>query len=221
MRYALACGLVERDYTVDIKDALVKHKIKHQPALIKPEDVKEFLEAFQCNDARLHKQTRLALEMLMLTFVRPVEMAEARLEEFNLSEEKWVIPPERMKMGEEHIVPLSKQTIRILHQLKELNGDREHLFINQRDPKRPMSKDTFSNAIRLLGFQGRHTGHGFRAMAETLIQEQLEYDFSVVDRQLAHKPKGSLGATYNRAQFLEKRTLMMQHWADYIDRLKF
>lgn len=221
LSYALACGLVERDYTLDIKGAVIKHKVKHQPALTQPKQVKEFLDALKFNDARLHKQTKLALKLLMLTFVRPVELSGVKWEEFNFTDNKWIIPPGRMKMGKEHIVPLSKQSIHILDQLKELNGDYEHVFINQRDPHRSMSRDTFSNAIRLLGFQGRHTGHGFRAMAETLIQEELEYDFSIVDRQLAHKPKGSLGATYDRAQFLEKRTVMMQDWADYIDRLKF
>ncbi|CAM1360792.1 conserved hypothetical protein [Tenacibaculum litopenaei] len=129
-------------------------------------------------------------------------------------------PCRKNEDGLKHVVPLSKQVLRILEQLKKVNGNSEYVLPNRRDLNRHMSRDAFSKAVRLLGFQDRHCAHGFRAMAETLIQEQLDYDFSIVDRQLAHKHKGSLGATYNRAQFLEKRTIMMQDWADYIDSLK-
>ncbi|WP_339608893.1 integrase arm-type DNA-binding domain-containing protein [uncultured Roseivirga sp.] len=218
LRFAMAHGNVDRDYTLDISDALVTRKVRHQPALTKPDEVKEFLKAFERNEARLHKQTRLGLELLMLTFVRPIEMAEARWDEIDLDKKQWVIPANRMKMGDEHIVPLSKQALRIIYQLKEINGNRDHLLINQRDPKRPMSRDTFSKAVRLLGFQGRHSGHGFRAMARTLIHEQLEYDETPIERQLSHKANGPLGSAYDRTKFLDKRVQMMQDWADYLEK---
>lgn len=216
LRFAIAHGKVERDFTLDISDALVTHKVRHQPALTTPEEVREFLLAFHRNDARLHTQTRLGMEMLMLTFVRPIEMAEARWDEFEFDQNRWVIPAGRMKMGYDHIVPLSSRVVEITTKLKELNGDREFLFVNHRDPQRPMSRDTFSKAVRLLGFRGRHTAHGFRAMARTLIHERLGYDETPIERQLAHRAKGPLGSAYDRTQFLHDRAKMMQDWADYL-----
>lgn len=220
LRFAMAHGNVDRDYTLDIGDALVTRKVRHQPALTKPEEVREFLRAFERNEVRLHKQTCLGLEMLMLTFVRPVEMAEARWNEIDMDQKRWVIPASRMKMGVEHVVPLSQRVLNILKELKEMNGSRDHLLINQRDSTRPMSRDTFSKAVRLLGFQGRHSAHGFRAMARTLIHECLGYDQAPIERQLAHKTSGTLGATYDRTEFLEKRKGMMQDWSDYIDKIR-
>jgi len=125
-----------------------------------------------------------------------------------------------MKMGVEHVVPLSQRVLYILKELKEMNGSRDHLLINQRDSTRPMSRDTFSKAVRLLGFQGRHSAHGFRAMARTLIHERLGYDQAPIERQLAHKASGTLGSTYDRTEFLEKRREMMRDWADYLNRLR-
>lgn len=216
LRFAVAHEKAERDFTLDISDALVTHKVKHQPALTTPEEVREFLQVFQRNDARLHTQTRLGLEMLMLTFVRPIEMAEARWDEFDLESNRWIIPEGRMKMGYDHVVPLSTRVIEIIYKLKQLNDGREFLLINHRDPARPISRDTFSKAVRLLGFQGRHTAHGFRAMARTLIHERLGYNETPIERQLAHRANGPLGSAYDRTQFLDERARMMEDWAVYI-----
>ncbi|MGH1406006.1 MAG: tyrosine-type recombinase/integrase [Rhodomicrobiaceae bacterium] len=219
LRYASACGIDTRDYTLDIADALVTRPVRHQNAL-SPDEIKEFLTALDRNNARLHLQSRLGLEMLMLTFVRPIELAEARWDEFNLQESRWTIPASRMKMKCDHIVPLAKQTHAIIGQLRELNGTREHLFTNHRDQRRPMCRDTFSKGVRLLGFQGRHSAHGFRALARTSIREKLDYDPEVIERQLAHKASGPLGSAYDRTQFLDQRSVMMQDWADYIEQIR-
>jgi integrase len=157
--------------------------------------------------------------MLMLTFVRPIELAAAEWGEFDLQAKRWVIPAKRMKMRFDHVVPLSKQALKILQEMKEISGKHQYVFIQQRTPKKHMSRDTLSNAIRSLGFQGRHTAHGFRAMARTTIREKLNWDSEVIERQLAHAPNTSLGRAYDRTQFIDQRTRMMQEWADYIDKL--
>lgn len=219
LRYAMARGMADADLTMHITDAMATRRVKHQPALA-TDEIPEFIDALNRNEARLHVQSRLALEMLMLTFVRPAELAAAEWDEFDLDDRRWIIPSHKMKMGYDHIVPLATQTMDILERLKELNGNRQHLFINQRDPKRPMRRDTLSKGVRLLGFQDRHTAHGFRATARTAIRERLGWDSEIIERQLAHAPKGSLGRAYDRAQFVDQRTKMMQDWANYLDTLK-
>jgi integrase len=218
LRYAVACGKADRDYTLDIQDALATRKVKHQPAL-EPNELPEFLEALERNEARLFPQTRLALKMLLLTFVRPIELASAEWSEFDLEDKRWIVPAEKTKMRKDHTVPLSQQTIEILEQLREMNGHTNYLFINQRDPRKHMSRDALSKAVRQLGFQDRHSAHGFRALALTALQEKLGYPFHVADCQLGHGKKNSLGAAYDRTQFLEQRIPMMQDWADYIDHI--
>ncbi len=215
-RYAIACGKAERDYTIDISDALAKRRVKHQPAL-EPNEIHEFLTALDRNDARLYQQTRLAIKMLMLTFVRPIELAAAEWDEFDFNDNRWIIPAKRMKMRSDHVVSLSKQTLEILEEMKPISGKYQYVFIQQRSNKKHMSRDTLSNAIRALGFQGRHTAHGFRAMARTTIREKLNWDSEVIERQLAHAPNTSLGRAYDRTQFIEQRVNMMQDWADYLD----
>ncbi len=218
-RYGIACGKADRDYTIDISNALTKKQVKHQPAL-KPNEIPEFLNALHKNDARLYQQTRLALKMLMLTFVRPIELAAAEWEEFDFNDNRWIIPAKRMKMRSDHVVPLSKQCLEILKEMKLISGKYKHEFIQQRSNQKHMSRDTLSNAVRALGFQGRHSAHGFRAMARTTIREKLNWDSEVIERQLAHAPNTSLGRAYDRTQFIDQRTEMMQDWADYIDNLR-
>lgn len=215
-RYAIANGKAERDFTLDIGDALAVHRTQHQPAL-EPKDIPEFLTALERNEARLYPQTRLALKMLMLTFVRPIELAAAEWSDFDFQDKRWIIPSEKMKMGFDHIVPLASQTLNILRQMRQLNGNRQYVFAKQTNPKDHMSRDTLSKAIRALGFQDRHTAHGFRALARTAIREKLNYDSEYIERQLAHAPNTSLGRAYDRTHFIEQRTTMMQAWGDFLD----
>ena len=216
LRYGVATGKARRDYTIEIGDALVTRKVKHQPAL-SPDDIPVFLSALQQNKARLYPQTQLALKMLMLTFVRPIELASMEWSEIDFDNKIWSIPADKMKMGHDHIVPLSSQAIDILNELKEANGRRPYVFVKQTKPTDHMHRDTLSKAVRSLGFQGQHSAHGFRALARTTIREKLSYDTEVIERQLAHKPSGSLGSAYDRTQFIDQRKAMMQDWADYID----
>jgi integrase len=217
-KYAIPNGVAERNPAADLHGALVPYKKSHFAAL----DIKElpeFLKALERNDARLYQQTRNAVRLLMLTFTRTSELINATWDEFNLDEAIWEIPAERMKMRKAHIVPLSKQAIEIFKEQKEMAGKWKWVFPNQVRPITPMSNNTVLFAIGRLGYKGRMTGHGFRALAMTAIKENLGYRHEVVDRQLAHAHRNSVDAAYDRAQFLSERKKMMQEWSDYIDAL--
>ena len=218
LRYAVILGKAERDLTKDIGDALSKRPRTHQPAL-SPNEIHEFLLTLERNEARLFPQTRLALKMLMLTFVRPIELASAEWQEINFKDNLWIIPANKMKMKFDHVVPLSAQTVSILQELRVLNSHRRYIFPKQSNSKEHMSRDTLSKAVRSLGFQGRHSAHGFRALARTTIREKLNWDSEVIERQLAHAPNTSLGRAYDRTQFLEQRAKMMQDWGNYLDKI--
>lgn len=219
LRYAVAHQKIERDFTVDLVEAFPTRSIKHQPAL-ESHEIPEFLKALRNNDARLYVQTRLALKMLMLTFVRPIELVSAEWSEFDFEDNRWIIRATKMKMKKDHIVPLFSQTLKILNQMKQVTGDGQYVFPKQTKPKEHMARDTLSKAVRSLGFQGRHTPHGFRALARTTIREKLDWDSEIIERQLAHLPNTSLGNTYDRTQFLDKRIIMMQEWGDYIEQIE-
>lgn len=217
MRYAIATGRTDRDYTADLKDALPNVKTTHYAAL-EPREIPEFLHTLHKNDARLYPQTRIAVEFLMLTFVRTSEMIEAKWEEFDLKDRMWTIPAERMKMRQPHLVPLSRQVMTLLDELKQLRThESEWVFASQVRPRNHMSNNTVLEALRRMGYRGRMTGHGFRALAMTTLKERLNVRHEVIDRQLAHSVGNSVVAAYDRAQFLTQRIEMMQQWADYID----
>ncbi len=153
-----------------------------------------------------------------LTFTRKKELTEAKWKEIDFKNRVWTIPAERMKMEKAHLVPLSKQAISILEELKKINGEWKYILTSQIEPRKPMNEDTPLRALYSMGYKGIHTIHGFRALAMTAILENLNYRFDVVDAQLAHSKKGSLGAAYDRAQYLAERKAMMQDWADFIDK---
>ena len=217
-RYAIAEGKAVTDPSRDIGDALKPVKKEHYAAL----DVSElpaFLKAMERNEARLYENTRNALKLIMLTFVRTNELINARWDEIDVERKEWVIPAERMKMGKEHIVPLSRQALEILESQSEISGKSELVFPSSVKPRKSISNNTILGAIKRLGYQGRMTGHGFRALAMSAIKQELGYRHEVVDRQLAHVPKNKIDKAYDRALFLEERKKMMQEWADYIDSL--
>lgn len=141
----------------------------------------------------------------------------ARWEEFDFEAGLWEIPAERMKMKKAHIVPLSRQVKELFLEQKEITGQWEWVFPNQVRPKKHMTNNTVLMALRRMGYQGKMTGHGFRALAMSTIKEKLGYRHEVVDRQLAHVPANQVDKAYDRAQFLDDRTKMMQEWADYVD----
>jgi len=218
LRYGVAIGCAERDCTPDLKDALKTKKTEHYAA-ITPQELPQLLKDLESNKARMYEPTQLAVRLMLLTFLRTSELIKAKWDEFNFEDKIWTVPADRMKCKKSHLVPLSTQTIETLERLKEYNWNREWVFASHVKPKRHMSNNTILTALYRMGYKGKMTGHGFRALALTTLLEELHYPFDVADTQLAHSKRGSLGAAYDRAQFLEQRKVMMQDWADYIDGL--
>ena len=181
----------------------------------------DFLRALDQNDARLFPQTRRSIRLLMLTMTRTSELILAGWDEIDLDKAIWEIPGSRMKMGNPHIVPLSRQAVALFREQQE---DTKHLntpwvFPNQVRPQKAMSNNTILMGIKRMGYAGRMTGHGFRALAMTTIMEVLGYRHEVPDTQLAHAKGDSVRRAYDRTKFLPERKKMMQEWADYLDAL--
>jgi len=218
MRYATQTGRAKRNFMPDMKGALKKYKRTHYAAITHKE-LPDLISAINRNEKRLYRQTILGLKLIMLTFVRTNELINATWDEFNLDKKVWEIPAERMKMKRPHTVPLSRQVIEILLELKEMFGDDGFILRGVRRNKKPMSNITLLKALERLGYKGKMTGHGFRALAMSTIKQVLKYQHEVVDRQLAHEHGDQVDAAYDRATFMDDRIIMMQDWADYIDSL--
>jgi len=215
-RYAIVHEKAERNPAADLKGALKPYKKTHYAAL----DIKKlpvFMSQLEHNEARLYPHTRLAMKMMVLTFVRTGELIGARWDEINWAEKQWEIPATRMKMKQPHIVPLSRQVLAILKELHDISTNAVYIFPSQIRSNKHMSNNTLLKALERMGYKGEATGHGFRALAMSTIKEKLGYRHEVVDRQLAHAQRNQVDAAYDRAQFLDERRKMMQKWADYID----
>jgi len=225
-RYAIATGRAERDPTPDLRGALKPVLVRHMPAITDPQRVGDLLRAIEGYKGM--PITRAALQLAPLVFVRPGELRKAEWAEFDLDAAEWRIPAARMKRtkqeklsGNAHVVPLSRQAIAVLKELQPLTGHGRFVFPSPRTGERPMSDNGVLSALRRMGFPGDEmTGHGFRAMARTLLAERLNVDEGVIEAQLAHAVKDSLGRAYNRTAFLDQRRGMLQVWADYLDKLR-
>ncbi|MBF0371601.1 MAG: tyrosine-type recombinase/integrase [Magnetococcales bacterium] len=218
-KYAVITGKCESNPAADLQGALKAHVVTHQKA-IDVQDLPELLQAIESYDSLAggDLQTKLALKLLALTFVRTSEMRLATWEEFDLEKAEWRIPAERMKMRAPHIVPLSQQALEIIQQQHAINGAFQWVFAG-RMPRRPMSENTALYALYRLGYRGRMTGHGFRAVASTILNE-MGFRPDVIERQLAHKERNESRAAYHRSQYIEERKAMMQRWADHLDALR-
>lgn len=216
-RYGIACGYCKHDLSADLRGALTPHVKKHQAA-VKPEELPGLLRAIAGYEKQGDKQTMLALQLLALTFVRTGELIGSVWNEFDLKAGLWVIPASRMKMKNEHVVPLSQQSLKILGELKDIGGG-SRFVLPGRNRDKPISNNTLLFALYRLGYKGKMTGHGFRSVASTIFNEQ-GYNRDVIERQLAHCETNEVRGAYNRAEYLPARTAMMQEWADYLDKLK-
>lgn len=217
-RYAIATGRAERDPTQDLKGALSPYRRQNFAAITDSREVGPLLRAIDSYRGQL--VTRCALQLAPLLFVRPGELRAAEWVEFDLKGREWRIPATRMKMNVPHIVPLSRQALAVLNELQALTGRGRYLFPSLRTRNRPMSENTVNAALRRLGYTGKEmTGHGFRSMASTLLNEQ-GWNRDAIERQLAHCERSSSRAAYNYAEYLEERRRMMQAWACYLDGLK-
>jgi integrase len=202
----------------DLKDALAPVKSRNFASVTDPIRVGELMRAIDGYTG--HPVTALALKLAPLVFVRPGELRAAEWSEFDLANAEWRIPGARMKMREPHIVPLSRQALAILRELEPLARGGRYLFPSLRTRDRPMSDNTINAALRRLGYTSEEqTGHGFRSMASTLLNEQ-GFPPDVIELQLAHAERNKVRAAYNKAQRLPERRKMMQAWANYLDTLR-
>jgi integrase len=218
-RYAIATGRAERDPTPDLKGALPPVKQTHRAAITDPKAIAELLRAM--DDYQGTFVTKCALRLAPLVFVRPGELRKAEWAEIDLDKAEWNIPAERMKMREPHLVPLSAQAVAILRELHPLTGGGRYVFPGARTNGRPMSDNAILAALRRMGFaKDEMSGHGFRAMARTILDEVLQVRPDYIEHQLAHAVRDPNGRAYNRTAHLSERRKMMQQWADYLDKLK-
>lgn len=216
-RYAVATGRAERDVSSDLRGALPAARHTHFAALTEVSEVAGLLRALDGFKGTFVVQC--ALRLAPLLFVRPGELRAAEWAQFDLDKAQWRYTVSKTKT--EHLVPLASQALAILWELHALTGHRKYVFPG-RDVKKPMSGAAINAALRRMGFDTKTeiTGHGFRAMARTILHEELRFPSEVIEHQLAHKVADSLGTAYNRTKFIADRVVMMQKWADYLDRLK-
>lgn len=218
-RYAIATGRADRDPCPALRGALAPVKQTHYPAVTDPKKIGALLRAMDSYEGTL--VTKCALRLAPLVFVRPGELRAAEWSEIDLEKAEWTIPASRMKMGLAHLVPLSTQAVAILKEVEALTGDGRFVFPSARTKDRPMSDNAVLAALRRMGFPKEEmTGHGFRAMARTVLDETLHFRPDYIEHQLAHSVRDPNGRAYNRTAHLPERRRMMQEWANYLDGLK-
>lgn len=218
-RYAVATGRAERDPTADLKGALPPATQRHLAAVTNPKEVAELLRAIDGYQGSF--VVKCALQLSSMFFVRPGELRHAEWSEFDFDTATWSIPAGKMKMKQAHIVPLSRQAVEVLMALQPLTGNGRYVFPGHRSSLRPMSNNAILAALRRMGYdKDEMTGHGFRAMARTILDEVLQIRPEFIEHQLAHAVRDPNGRAYNRTAHLDERKKMMQQWSDYLDGLK-
>ncbi|MNX26933.1 putative prophage CPS-53 integrase [compost metagenome] len=217
-RFAVVSGLAERDVTADLSEALASKSSRHFAAITEPKRVGDLIRSIHAYSG--HPSTVAALKLSPLVFVRPGELRTAEWAEIDLDAAEWRIAGAKMKMKVDHIVPLARQAVEILHNLHPVTGHGRYVFPSIRTGERPMSENTINAALRGMGYSAEvHTAHGFRATARTIMDEVLGERVDFIEHQLAHMVKDANGRAYNRTAHLPARREMMQRWADYLDKL--
>jgi integrase len=214
MRLAVASGHVEVNYLADITKLFSAPK-KQNMATIKPERLPELMLALA--NASIMKSTRCLVEWQLHTMTRPTEAATARWCDIDLDKNIWVIPEERMKMKKPHTIPLTPQVLVLLGVIKAMSGNREYLFPNHRDPKKHANSQSANVALKRMGFAGELVSHGLRSLASTTLNEQ-SFDPDVIEAALAHIDKNEVRAAYNRAEYIERRRVLMCWWSEHIEK---
>ena len=217
-RYAIATGRAQRDTAADLRGSLPPVKEKHHASITDPKAIGELLRDIEGYQGAF--VTKCALRLAPLVFLRPGELRKAEWAEIDLDKAEWRIPAARMKMNAVHIVPLASQAVALLRELHPLTGSGKYVFPGARSAARPMSENAVLAALRRMDYTtDEMTGHGFRSMASTLLNEQ-GYNRDAIERQLAHAERDGVRAAYNYAEYLPERKQMMQAWASYLDALK-
>jgi integrase len=218
-RYAVATGRVDADPTTTLKGALTAPTVQHRAAIITPTAFGALLRAIETYEGA--PETRAALELAALTFVRPGELRAAEWAEIDLDTCSWLIPAEKMKMKRPHRIPLAPRAITILQELQAITGHGKFLFPSLRSAARCMSENTINAALRRLGFtKDEMTGHGFRSAASSMLNESGLWNADAIERQLAHVDNDNVRRAYARADFWDERVRMMAWWADHCDKLR-
>jgi integrase len=219
-RYAIATGRAERDPSADLRGALTVHQVSHRATIVDPAGIGALLRAIDGFDGQ--PTTQAALRLVAYVFVRPGELRHAEWKEFDLDGGVWSIPAEKMKMRRPHRVPLSRQSLAILLELREITGDGRWLFPSVRTVMRPISENTLNAALRRLGYgSDEMTAHGFRAMAATRLNEMGRWNADAIERQLAHQEANAVRRAYTHsAEYWPERIAMMQAWANDLDELR-
>jgi integrase len=220
MKFAVREGLVERDPTYELQgpDTFKSKPTKHHAAITNPQAFGGLLRAIAGYEG--HFVIKAALQLSPMVFVRPGELRAMEWAEIDIEKATWSIPGHRMKMSNDHIVPLSTQAVGVLKQLRVITGDSKIVFPSIKGERRPISENTLNAALNAIGYDGTmHRAHGFRASARTMLDEQLGYPAHLIEHQLAHAVKDANGRAYNRTSHLPERRAMMQCWADYLDKL--
>jgi integrase len=217
-RYAIATGKAKHNISADLYGALRPRKGGHRATITDIKRIGSLLRAIDSYDG--HFPITCALRLIPLVFVRHTELRAAEWSEFDLAAKEWRIPAHRMKMRQQHIVPLADQAMRILEDLKLYSGNGKYLFPSIRTEERPISCVTLLGALRRMGYPKEEmTVHGFRSIASTLLNEQ-GYNRDWIERQLAHGERNGIRAAYNYAEYLPERRKMMSDWANYLDKLR-
>ena len=220
LRYGIATGRAERDVTADLRGALPSPVKSHFAAITDPKQLALLLRDIDAYEGSF--TIRTALQLQPLIFARPANLAAAEWNEFDLESAEWRIAADKMKMKDAHIVPLSRQAVKLLRDIHPLTGENRYVFhsVQGKSGGEPhISRETIGASLRRMGYTGQHTAHGFRTTASTLLHEQ-GFHSDMIERQLSHAERNKVKAAYNRAQHLPERRLMMQAWADYLDGLK-
>jgi integrase len=218
-RYGIATARCDRDVAADLRGALTTPKANHHAAITDPSEVGILLKSIDVYAGQ--ELTRIAMRLSAHLFVRPGELRQAEWAEIDVEKAIWSIPIEKMKMRRPHKVPLSRQALAMIEELREITGHRRHLFPCMGSPRRPMSENAVNQAVRRMGYSsGEMTAHGFRALAATLLNEMGRWNPDAIERQLAHQEASSVRRAYARGEYWDERVAMMQHWSDYLDELR-
>lgn len=218
-RYAIATARAERDVAADLRGALIAPKPVHRAAITSPTEAGGLLRAIEAFEG--YSNTKAALRLLPHVFVRPGELRHAEWTNFDFDKALWTIPPHKTKMRRLHVIPLSGQALAILGTIEHDADYSRFLFPSLRSADRPMSENTINAALRRMGYaQDNMTGHGFRAMAATLLNEMGLWHPDAIERQLAHQDNNAVRRAYTRGEYWDERVKMMQHWSDHLDFLR-
>lgn len=218
-RYGVATVRCQKDVAADLRGAIATPRVKHLAAITNPIQVGALLRAIDGYEGQL--VTLMALKLSPHLFVRPGELRQAQWSEFDCDKAVWYLSAERMKMRRPHRVPLSRQVLALIEELRDHTGHRDYLFPCMGNPKRPMSENAINQALRRLGYsQQEMTAHGFRAMAATLLNEMGIWNSDAIEKQLAHLDVSAVRRAYTRGEYWDERVAMMQRWSDYLDDLR-